>query len=244
MPPLSVLITALVPLFFILLVLCIGVFIVLLMRPRRFYFVRHGETKLNAAHIKQGEKGGLSESGKQQAAAVADMLEPFAIHTIIASPYERARETAAIINSRLHASITYSPLLAERRNPSEIIGKNRDEPEVVRIVDHMDLAYHDNEHRYTDEENFMDLKKRAQKCLRYLAWHGATRTCVITHHAFLKMLLAYMLHRERLHAKDYVKLSFLNVSDNGGISICEFHPWKLLSLTPGWEVVTLNATPD
>lgn len=226
-----------------LLILVVLALMLLLMRPRRFYFVRHGETLLNAAHIKQGAEGGLSTAGKQQAAAVWKMLEPFAIRTIIASPYERARETASIINTKLHASLTYTPLLVERRNPSDIIGKNRDDPEVARIVDTMDLAYHDDDFRYADEENFVDLKKRARKCLRYLAWHGAARTCVVTHHVFLKMLLSYMLYREKLHAKDYVKLSFFNVSDNGGISICEFHPWKLLSPTHGWEVVSFNEQP-
>ena len=225
--------------------ICVGVALVFfLMRPRRFYFVRHGETLLNAAHIKQGAEGGLSEAGKQQAAVVGAMLAPFRIGSIIASPYERAKETTSIINERLHTTISYSPLLAERRNPSDIIGKRTDDPAVAHIVDQMDLAYHDDDYRYSDEENFMDLKKRARRCLRYLAWHGQARTCVVTHHAFLKMLLSYMLYRETLHARDYVKLSFFNPSDNGGVSICEFHPWKLLSPTRGWEVVSYNEQPE
>ena len=240
MPSPSVILNALAPL----VVIVVLVLIFFLMRPRRFYFVRHGETLLNAAHIKQGAEGGLSESGKRQAAAVGEMLAPFAIRAIIASPYVRARETAGIINERLHTSIAYTPLLAERRNPSDIIGKDRDAPEVVRIVDQMDLAYHDDDFRYRDEENFMDLKKRARKCLRYLAWHGALRNCVVTHHVFLKMLLSYMLYRENLHEKAYVKLSFFNTSDNGGISICEFHPWKFLSPTRGWEIISFNETPE
>jgi len=210
---------------------------------KRFYFVRHGETILNAKHIKQGAEGGLSDAGKRQAAAVGAQLAPLGIRKIIASPYERARETASIINKYLHAPISYSPLLAERRNPSEIIGKNRDDPEVVRIVDQMDLAYHEDDYRFSDEENFIDLKKRAKKCLSFLARHGARETCVITHHAFLKMLLSYMLHRERLHATDYVKLSFFNVSDNAGISICEYRPWRCLSKTRGWEIVSYNQSP-
>lgn len=213
------------------------------MRTRRFYFVRHGETTLNAAHIKQGAEGGLSESGKQQAAAVGEALAPLPIHTIIASPYERAEETAIIINDRLHASITYSPLLVERRNPSFIIGKHREEPEVARIVDEMDLAYHADDYRFSDEENFIELKERARACLDFLEHHRARETAVITHHVFLKMLVAYLLYRERLHATDFVKLSFFNVSDNAGITVCEFHPWKRFSATHGWEVVSYNEQP-
>jgi len=210
---------------------------------KRFYFVRHGETVLNIKRIKQGAEGGLSELGKRQAETVGARLAPLGIQRILASTYERARETALIINEYLHVHVFYSLLLAERRNPSEIIGKSRDDPEVTRIIDRIDLAYHDDDYRFSDEENFVDLKKRAKKLLSLLSRQGARETCVVTHHAFLKMLLSYMLHRERLHAADYVKLSFFNFSDNGGISICEYHPWQFFSRTRGWKIVSYNEMP-
>jgi len=210
---------------------------------KRFYFIRHGETILNAKHIKQGAGGGLSILGKQQAEKVGKMLAPLHIQKIISSPYERARETALIVNEHLHVPISYSPLFVERRNPSEIIGKDRDDPNVARVVDKIDLAFHEDEYRFSDEENFVDLKARAKKALAFLEREGAHQTCVITHHAFLKMILSFMLHREHLHSSDYVKLSFLNTSDNGGVSICEYRPWKMFSKTRGWEVVSFNETP-
>lgn len=212
-------------------------------RNMRFYFVRHGETVLNAEHIRQGEEGGLSEDGRHQAERVGRALENLNITRIIASPYQRALETAEIIKSHLNVPIIYSELLVERRNPSEIIGKNRDLPEVVHIIDRMDLAYHEDDYRFSDEENFVGLKNRAKKCLSFLALHGASETCVVTHHLFMKMLLAYMLHRDRLHASDFAKLAFFNFSDNAGISICEFNPWHIFSPTRGWEVVSFNQIP-
>jgi len=217
--------------------------IVLLMRPRRFYFVRHGETILNAQHIRQGEEGSLSENGRRQAERVGEVLRPMSIDSIISSTYPRARETAEILKKYLKVHIFYSPLFTERRNPSAIIGKPTSDPDVIRIVDQMDLAYHEDTYRFSDEENFADVKKRARKCLNILARQGARETVVVTHHHFLKILIAYLLYRERLHAKDFVKLSFFNVSDNAGISICEFHPWKFLSRTRGWEVVSYNEQP-
>lgn len=216
--------------------------LMLFMRPKRFYFIRHGQTLLNKQHIKQGAEGALSEEGKQQAVQVGAILKPLGIKKIITSPYERAKETSSIINQMLGVSIDVTPLLAERRNPSEVIGKRRDDPEVVRIVDTIDLTYHDDDYRYSDEENFDDLKQRAKECLHYLEKRGASSTCVVTHHAFLKMVLAYSLYRENLHAGDFIKLSFFNVSDNGGISIMEYHPWRRLSATRGWSVVSFNET--
>ncbi len=218
--------------------------VVYFMRPRRFYFVRHGETLLNAEHTRQSAEGLLSEKGRRQAEQVGLYLERFHIDRILTSTYPRAKETAALINTYLNVPVITSPLLAERRNPSEIIDKRTDDPEVERIVDQMDLAYHEDDYRYSDEENFADLKKRAKKCLSLLARQGARRMCVVTHHHFLKMLIACMLYRERLHAADFTKLSFFNVSDNAGITVCEFHPWKLFSPTRGWEVVSYNEQPE
>ncbi len=222
----------------------VGVIVVFLMRPRRFYFVRHSETVLNEQHIKQGIEGALSEKGRRQAEKVGRYLKRFRIKRIITSTYPRARETAAIINKYLQVPIIYSPLLVERRSPSELIGKHADDPEVIRIVDQMDLSYHEDEYRFSDEENFIELKKRAKKCIRLLSRQGVRETCVVTHHVFLKMFIANLLYRKRLHAADFAKLSFFNASDNAGITICEFHPWKLFSPTMGWEVVSYNEQPS
>lgn len=231
------------PVFASVIVLIIG-FGMLRMQPRRFYFIRHGETVLNEQHIRQGEEGSLSLNGRNQAEEVGIALSRVSITRIVASTYPRTRETALIIKKHLRVPIVYSALLAERKNPKEIIGKPTRDPDVMRIVDEMDLAYHDDDYRFSDEESFIDLKKRARKCLALLALQGARETAVVTHHVFLKMLIAYMLYREQLHAADFIKLSFFNVSDNAGISVCEFHPWKIFSATRGWEVVTYNQQPS
>ena len=244
MLPSSIILTALAPLLGALCMLGILVPILFLMRPRRFYLVRHGETILNVGHVRQGSAGGLSENGKRQAERVGRYLVRFPITRLIVSPYERAQETAAIINAYLKVPVIYSALFIERRNPSEIIGKRDDDPEVVRIVDQMDRSYHDDTYRFSDEENFEDLRDRAKRALTYLSYRHTRETCIVTHGIFLKMFIAYLLYRENLHAADYVKLSFFNASDNANITVCEFHPWKLFSATRGWEVVSYNETPE
>lgn len=236
MLPLSVLGSIFMPLF----VFIVIVLIFLLMRPRRFYLIRHGETQLNAQHIRQGEDGALSEKGREQAAQVGKYLARFPIGLIVTSTYPRAQETAAILKSYLKAPVVSSPLLVERRNPSEIVGKKRDDPEIKKITESIDDAYHEDTYRYSDEETFAEMKKRGRKCLALLTLQGAHETAVVTHHQFLKMLIAYMLYRERLHAGDFIKVSFFNYSDNAGITICEYHPWKMFNATRGWEVVSYN----
>jgi probable phosphoglycerate mutase len=207
------------------------------MATKLIYFVRHGETKNNALGIRQGPEGPLTERGRAQALATA---QRFPKHKgrpqiIIASPYERTKETAAIISKELHLRVKYSKLLVERRNPSEIIGHWGGELEVKQIVDRMDKSFHDDNLRISDEENFTDLKKRAKKLLRYIKWRRQKRIIMVTHKIFLKMVISYMLYGKKLTASQYNSLSFFNPIDNAGMAICSYtshwfkkDEWKLL----------------
>ncbi|MGH7249873.1 MAG: histidine phosphatase family protein, partial [Minisyncoccia bacterium] len=94
------------------------------MATKLIYFVRHGETESNAKQIRQGPEGHLTEKGRAQALATAKRF-PKGVgrpQAIIASPYERTKETAGIIAKELGMEVEYSDLLVERRNPTEIIG--------------------------------------------------------------------------------------------------------------------------
>jgi broad specificity phosphatase PhoE len=213
-------------------------------RPRRIYFVRHGQTEANAKRIRQDDKGPLSATGRAQAKATAAYLARFPIKAMVASPYERATETAHILNETLKVPLAFSPLLAERRNPTEIVGRRDDDPAVVKIVDQIDRAYHDDDFRYSDEENFADLRDRARRLLHLLSHQSATHLVAVTHGIYLKMVIAYLLNRHSLHAGDYAKLSFFNASDNAGITICEFEPLKRFNRTRGWRVIEYNITPS
>jgi broad specificity phosphatase PhoE len=213
------------------------------METKRFYFIRHGRTLLNDAHIKQGPDGSLSEPGVRQADAVGKALAGIRnprIQAIYSSPYTRARETAEKVNSYLHVHISYTPLLAERRNPKEVIGKKADDPEVERITGLIEKGFHENNYRFSDEENFIDLSTRAKRCLSYLQHRWQHQICVVTHHAFLQMFLSYLLYRENLTAENYAKLAFFNPADNAGVTICEYNPWKRFNATHGWTVATYN----
>lgn len=216
------------------------VYLVRQLETKRFYIVRHGRTILNEKHIKQGAEGKLDSAGELQAEHLGVYLKQVHIRRIITSPYERAVQTAEIIGTGVRVPITTSPLLAERRNPAEVIGKSTHDPEVMSIVAKIEKGYHDDDFRYSDEENFTDMKARARACLTYLEKVPGTSIAVVTHHALLQMLLSYILYREDLHAEQYVKLAFFNPAENGGVTICEYHPWKKFSAQRGWEIVAYN----
>ncbi len=195
------------------------------MARKLFYFVRHGESVLNAKHIRQGKEGGLSELGRIQAGMTGQRLASFHFDVMLVSPFERTRETADVIakHLKLDKPIEYLDILGERRNPKEIIGKSADDPEVTRIVDIIDRSFHEDGFRYSDEENFNDLKDRAKQLLDYLTTREEKTVLIVTHSIFLKMVAAYMIHRDKLTAKKYNLLSYKNDSNNASITVAEYN---------------------
>lgn len=209
------------------------------MKKHLFYFVRHGESLLNAEGIRQSADGSLSDKGKEQADITGQRLQQRNIEIIYASPFTRTQETAEIINKYLNKKIIYNDLLVERRNPSEIIGQSVKDPKVMQIVDLIDKSYHADDYRYSDEENFTDMRDRAKKLLEFLETIKEKQVLVVTHSIFLKMVIAYMIYRDRLTASKYNTLSYINPSNNASITLCEYtggwfappkdERWKLLS---------------
>jgi len=207
------------------------------MATKLIYFVRHGETVFNVKNIKQGSEGLLTEKGRAQAFATAKRFpkEKGCPEIIIASPFERTKETAAIIAEELKLSVEYSDLLVERRNPSEIIGQWAGDKDVRQIVDRMDQSFHDDNLRISDEENFIDLKGRAKKLLEYITHRREKKIIMVTHKIFLRMVVSYMLYGGSLNASMYNSLSFFNPIDNASMAICSYTThwfkkaeWKLI----------------
>lgn len=211
------------------------------MTSRKLYFIRHGETVLNAEKIKQGETGGLSEEGKSQALAVGQRLKNYNIKKIFCSPFQRTVETSIEIMKSISAPIEYVPLLGERRNPTKIIGKYYDDPITKDAIAFMDKSFHTPDARWDDEENFQDLKDRAIKLQKFLCKNMADSNLCITHGIFLKMFLCVLIHGEKLTVETYIKMSLFNPADNAGITVVVYHPLKYFS-NP-WEIVAYNDSP-
>lgn len=201
-----------------------------------FYMIRHGESVLNSQHIRQGKDGALSDLGRQQAEQTGVRLKDVAFDVMLVSPFQRTVETAEIIMKHLELPKPpeYLDLLGERRNPTEIIGKSADLPEIKQIIDIIDKSYHSDDFRYSNEENFIDLRDRAIQLLNYLAHRPEERFLVVTHSIFLKMVGAVINSGEKLTAKKYNLMSFVNSSNNASITICECEEVNDRHVLFGW----------
>ena len=188
----------------------------------KIYFVRHGQSELNIEDRDQGADGALSGLGREQAAFVAKRFSDIPIDLIVASPYERAKETASIINAHLNKELIYSDLLVERRPPTEFIGMRFDHPEYRKVTALMtEKRTIDPAWRYSDEENFVELKGRAIQALAYLGTLEKEVVLAVTHGGILKMLIAAMIMGDGLTYPEYLKFYFGTKTKNTGITLIE-----------------------
>lgn len=157
---------------------------------------------------------------------------------IIASPFQRTKETADILAHELKMKVEYSDLLVERRNPTEIIGHSGSEEEVRHIIDRIDKSYHADDLRISDEENFIDLKARAKKLLKYISRRSEKRIIMVTHGIFLKMVASYMMYGDELTASAYNNLSYFNPVNNASMAICKYIPHWFKK--DEWQIVVWN----
>lgn len=140
----------------------------------------------------QSEHEPLSETGLKQARMVAQRVKTLPIDIIHASPMKRATQTAEIIQGAIGKEIVYSDLLKEHRRPSVMIGQRTDCPFVDEINQKCNLCQDDPLWHYSDEENFLEYKARAQKALAYLEELPQKNILVVSHGNFIKMLVLTM----------------------------------------------------
>jgi probable phosphoglycerate mutase len=80
------------------------------------WLLRHGESTWNASGLVQGQADGpmLTKAGREQVAAVSEVVSRLPIGSIISSDLDRAQETASIVGQKLDMAWTCDSDLRER----------------------------------------------------------------------------------------------------------------------------------
>ncbi len=200
---------------------------------KHVYLVRHGETDSNVDGIFRGRDSALTERGKKQAQIVAERIKHLAIEALVSSTYPRALDTASAIAEATGLMVEPSELFVETGEASVLRGKPKDHPERIAALAAMDAQNHPD-YRHSDEENFRELSERAQAALDFLRNHEAASLCVVTHGAFLRVLMGSVLFRDDFLRSQFVQMLRHFKTENTGVSHISHTNDR------GWQLITLN----
>ena len=142
--------------------------------------------------------------------------------SVITSPLERSRETGRIIASSLGIVTESSDLFAERRKPSAAFGQVIESPDQQKIWRSVWDNFHIPGFRHSDEENFEDLKIRAQKALEYLASRREETILAVTHGIFLKVIAALVVIGPELDGRECRRFMSVMEIGNTGLSVFKY----------------------
>jgi len=197
--------------------------------------IRHGQTSWNVEHRLPGQIPGveLNETGRQQAARLADALNAIPISAIISSPLERARDTATIIAQPHKLEIQFEPDLMDIEL-GHWTGQSYEE------LSKNDAAWKafvkDPTIGPDDVETFPQVQERAVSAVerwRKLESIGAY-PAFVAHADVVKLLIAYYTGLEARRAGSFM-------IDNASVSLVELDPERsprVLAIgwnpQPGW----------
>ena len=204
---------------------------------KKIYFVRHGESEGNIGSTRPIFSTPLTEKGKSQANFLAGRCKNLSLEIIICSTMNRARETAQSIVEKISKPIEYSDLFIERRQPSEIIGKPKNDLIALEIERVIHEKFHTPGFRVSDEENFDDIKNRAKQALGYLAQRPQKNILVITHGFFLRIVAAYVTLGDKLTGEEGMQFIRKFRIDNTGITVFGYDETKD---NPSWWLWVWN----
>ncbi len=200
------------------------------------YFVRHGEGHHNANNLYSLPDFELTDKGKAEAKGAGGRLKHLPIELLIVSNFKRTRQTAEIILEEIgEKPVIFSDLPVEVKRPTEIAGKKIDAPENLEIRKQLDDNFHIEDYHFSDEENFFDLKKRAEKFLGYLeTFEGKhDHILVVSHAVFIKMAVLSLVLKEALTPEAFLTAYNTMSLATSGLTMCKKNE-------KGWKLITWN----
>jgi len=170
---------------------------------KQVFFVRHGQTKWNAARRVQGQwNSDLNKLGRVQAEINGQLLSRLNIDALFASPLDRTRQTAEIINRHLKLPINFDERIKEW-DCGDWSGYLYDE--VRKRWSKEWEAYQADRYYYRGPncENIPDMMERARPFLDEIIEHPANNIAIISHGMIGKIMVSMLLG---LNEKDTLDL--------------------------------------
>lgn len=204
------------------------------MSIKKVYFVRHGETVGNVGKHFQFSDTPLSEVGHKGAQAVAERFRHIQVDDLIASPFIRAQQTAQYISEIIQKPVTTFEACHECLQALHIRGKKFESPEGQDYLQNYREKFSDPLWKPDGAENFFDIIQRVTVTVQMLENHEKENIVIVSHGAFIKSIVAYLLLDKNHNVKSNVAVAFnLKTMSNVGITEFTFEEGK-------WRLFTWN----
>ena len=199
---------------------------------KKIYLVRHGETDANINKTKQPPHQPLNDTGLHQAARVAERTTGIDFDVLIASDYLRAQQTAKAIAVANKMSIETSELFREAKGPTQFFDRPHDDPDFEAYMKQQKEHRNDPDWHFADEENPLDLLKRAKDALQFLVEREEESIMVVSHGLFLRTLTMQVLLSDKMNPDLwYGGAGFSMKMTNTGINVFTYDSgnWSLFT---------------
>lgn len=157
------------------------------------YLARHGETRWNREHRRQGQLDSpLTDRGRAQATAVAETLVNRQIDAVFHSPLGRASETACILAARLELTPVELDDLAEIHHGTMagLTSEQIEERFPGALEARRSAKY---TWRFPGGESYADADARAARALQAVEETGVRRPLLVSHEMIGRVLLMNLL---------------------------------------------------
>jgi len=196
------------------------------------YLIRHGESLANKQGVYQGQSidTGLTELGKKQARAAAEVLTGLKFKTIYTSPLKRAKETAEIIGRQTGLPILENIKLLEINHGSW-------EGKKINEFNQTEQKLLNRWRKQPDQAQMLKgetLKDVALRCRRFIqSLPSGQEAAVITHDVIIRVMIIMAL-------KHKLKYIWRYTLDNCGITTLSVNPDKIICVNANNHLINLH----
>lgn len=160
---------------------------------KEFYFVRHGQTEWNAIRRMQGQwNSDLNDLGRQQADINGRFLAGLNIEHIVASPLDRTRQTAEIINKHLDVSLEFDDRIKEW-DCGDWSGEMWDEVAEKWPIEFSEWQANRFHYRGPNCENYPDMIERAHPFLEEIINIEHKKVAIVSHGIIGRIMVSVLL---------------------------------------------------
>lgn len=145
----------------------------------------------------------------------------------------RAIQTGEHIAEKTHVDVAHSELFGEWMTPLSVRGKSFDSDEYKHWRSQLEQNHVQNEWRYEDAENFLDLEQRLRSATELLESDEAKTILVVSHGKFLRMLLPFILLGKKLTPEIHLQVEGAAQINNTGLTLFEVTDDR-------WSLITWN----